>query len=203
MKYINTVLVYTFIFFFSCSSEKETKLKIVRLANGLGKITFNLPNNYDTLYNWRVFSDCKCCEFHKTRIADSHYSLPRESGFIYEDKSDSLMQITIKEDEFLTCRTKYFKPGIRFEWLKDFEKNKRELKDSNYVRLNFENIIVDNKICELFAYKSKKKANQYVYIRLTTEMKGYPIDIECECLGKNCKNFSKDIISILKKSKFT
>lgn len=92
------IFVFIFsLFILDCSHRNDTVHHTKKLEHNLGIVDFELPVEFDTIYKWYQQTDSKCTDHFKFRIGNSKYSLPRESGFIYDDKVDSLNQFTIVE----------------------------------------------------------------------------------------------------------
>lgn len=106
----NIFLIFTFLFFISCQSEnskknqlellpENSKLHSLNLVDSLGAVSINLPNRYDTFFQWTNTSDCgKGCEKKQYRFQPKYLPVFKESGFYYRMPSniaDSIEQFTI------------------------------------------------------------------------------------------------------------
>jgi hypothetical protein len=124
----------SFCFFLSCKNNKVLKAEIdytrfydknFYLINGypldtFGQVSIKIPERLDTFYQWHNVSDCNGCGLYMSRLADSTYSLLKESGFVYLTEPDSTYQLTIS-----------FRDGI--DWPDSFYKE-LSIRDTGYIK---------------------------------------------------------------------
>jgi hypothetical protein len=106
----NISIIWTLLFLVGCQSRssknnlsellpENSKLHNLNLVDSLGSISINLPNRYDTLFQWTNTSDCgKHCDRIQYRFQPKYLPVFKESGFYYKTPSniaDSTEQFTI------------------------------------------------------------------------------------------------------------
>jgi hypothetical protein len=78
------------------SKTLSRQIDTVRLKNGLGLLTLELPSRLDTFLTWTHKSDCATCGYEKYRFQQKIYPIFLESGFYWiGDPKDSVDEITI------------------------------------------------------------------------------------------------------------
>ena len=108
MRSISIILI--FLFLSNCKSRiaqsDQIKLApvnsqphILKLTDSLGTITINIPNRYDSFFQWTNTSDCgKPCDHEQYRFQPKYLPVFKESGFYYYTPAnvyDSTEQFTI------------------------------------------------------------------------------------------------------------
>jgi hypothetical protein len=79
----------------------NSKDTTITLKDTLGKITVSIPYRYDTFLVWTHYSDCSSCGYEKYRFQPTSLPIYRESGWIWEDRKDSVDQFTIEHSQFV------------------------------------------------------------------------------------------------------
>lgn len=116
------VLVIIGVFVFaSCrtTSKEATLLKplnvrdtTIILKNGLGNISLAIPKRYDTFLVWTHFSDCSSCGYEKYRFQSSELPIYLESGWIWNDRKDSVDQFTIEHSQYIRISDSLYPTAI-------------------------------------------------------------------------------------------
>lgn len=76
---------------------EKSSIKVIKLVDSLGSITFSIPIRYDTTFIWTQYSDCgKPCDKIKYRLQPKSLKITRESGFYWKgEPKDSIERFTI------------------------------------------------------------------------------------------------------------
>jgi hypothetical protein len=107
MKVLIIIGVFAFV---SCRNTSEnitlTKLPNSRdttiiLKDSLGNVSVAIPNRYDTFLVWTHFSDCSSCGYEKYRFQSSELPIYLESGWIWDDRKDSVDHFTIEHSQYI------------------------------------------------------------------------------------------------------
>jgi len=87
-------------------SPQNSYLTTVKLIDSLGTITLNVPNRYDTFFQWTNWSDCgKPCAKEQYRFQPKNLRISKESGWIYlNEPKDSVDQFTILHSGYFPFR---------------------------------------------------------------------------------------------------
>jgi hypothetical protein len=75
------LLIYIFVLFF-CSCQPIENRKTIDLGNGLGELSFTIPNDMDISHSWLYYSDHSCGRKNMFRFANKNYSLLETKFFI-------------------------------------------------------------------------------------------------------------------------
>lgn len=186
----------------SCTTieENESKQKIT-LVNNVGIIDIDLNLPFDTTYSWVNRTDYKCGDIHMYRFADSKYSLPKESGFVYDFRPDSLLQFTVEHLEYPEC---YFK--------NDFPLDKEAInmiRQSLLLEYPETNVLVEkiesiNGVkCIILGYERKTLGLHDVTLRIHPESGGKVLILEFRCLKRDCGNFIGESMESLRTMTFS
>jgi hypothetical protein len=75
---------------------KNSKTVQITLVDSLGKVELSIPSGYDTSFSWTHTSDCgKSWDEIKYRLQPKTLPIFKESGFMWEERKDSINQLTI------------------------------------------------------------------------------------------------------------
>jgi hypothetical protein len=105
------IVVIVSIIWVSCNSRRtippekdepipNTRTQVLTLPNSLGSIEVLLPNRYDTFFKWTHFSDCTGCGWKKYRFQPKALPIFKESGWIWNELSDSVDRFTISHSDY-------------------------------------------------------------------------------------------------------
>jgi hypothetical protein len=104
--YGNQLKIIGILLLFSCrdKAKNETATAIpvnsrfvtTTLRDSLGKVSFSIPDRYDTSFSWTNRSDCgKPCDQEQYRFQSKSFPIFKESGFFYDIPNISIDQFTI------------------------------------------------------------------------------------------------------------
>src|SRR5688572_4337673 len=91
----SVLIIVTFLFLLSCKSRttqseqpellpENSRTIVVKLIDSLGTVTINIPNRYDSFFQWTNTSDCgKPCNREQYRFQPKYLPGFEESGFYY------------------------------------------------------------------------------------------------------------------------
>lgn len=110
MKKIFCGLLLSLCFLLSCHSEntpRDTKQWRITTKTILGRLTIQLPNEYDTCFEWVHYTDYTRGAEYKIRMQPKTFPVNMESGFLWNDLRDTVHQLTIAYMKYPDADTSY------------------------------------------------------------------------------------------------
>jgi hypothetical protein len=91
----------------------NSKYTTITLKDTLGDITITVPNRYDTFLVWTHQSDCSSCGNEKYRFQPKSLPIFMESGWLWEDRKDSIDQFTVEHPQYIVINDSLPKDAIK------------------------------------------------------------------------------------------
>lgn len=162
------------------------KSQRISLDNNLGNIQLFVPNDLDTFYSWIRYSDYSCGHKQMYRFSDRRFQLIKESGWIFNEKIDSLKQITVShalkshcKERFASARSKKFEENLKYQFGSD--SSRKEIKNIN------------GRDFYILTFTMESEARNIKNVTAITIIDSIRVDINFNCYAKDCKEFTNRI----------
>ncbi|OQP39962.1 hypothetical protein A4H97_17245 [Niastella yeongjuensis] len=176
---------------------EKSSIKVIKLVDSLGSITFSIPSRYDTTFIWTHYSDCgKPCDEIKYRLQPKSLKIFQESGFYWRgEPKDSVERFTIVHSGYFPF---YNNTDSNSIFQQHFAKKQNTISDPDTYKIKSDTVekIGDRyfSIIVIDLYDTLK--NQYSKKLLaSTTIKGNIVDFKYELLTKRNDSLNKNFIT--------
>jgi hypothetical protein len=195
------VLIYS-LGLLSCLFENcnNSRTEIV-LPDSLGIISFKQHNKFDTLYQGRRNSDCACCGYTYSILANKNLPLRLDKGFIVTPSTAPRYDLTIIQPEFKHCLFDSLQREQSFDDSLTLEKEDYYIASSSMTNCKWQDKVyttIDNHAIIIYSFKGKAISDDGSMVSSQLIMahfhhKGRILKIEAWCTTGECLNFIEEM----------
>ncbi len=198
MKIRIAILLLLIQYLFSNCSEVRTE---ILLPDSLGTISFKQHSYFDTLYQGRRNSDCVCCGYTYSILANKTLPLRLDKGFMVTPSTAPRYDFTIIQPEFKHCLHDSLQREQSFDDSLALEKSDYYIASSSMKKCKWQDKVyttVDNHAVIFYSFKGETTSNidstklaQLVMAHF--HHKGHILKIEAWCTTGECPNFIEEM----------
>jgi hypothetical protein len=195
------VLIYS-LGLLSCLFENCNNSRTeILLPDSLGTISFKQHSYFDTLYQGRRNSDCVCCGYTYSILANKNLPLRLDKGFIVTPSTAPRYDFTIIQPEFKHCLHDSLQREQSFDDSLALEKSDYYIASSSMKKCKWQDKVyttVDNHAVIIYSFKGETTSNidstklaQLVMAHF--HHKGHILKIEAWCTTGECPDFIEEM----------